>query len=94
MSKHEADRRARQRAADCKANASATAAERRAINGSMTILEWCQLRRLSRSMFYKLDAQGLAPQTYSVGTRRLISAEADAAWMAAVQDQNLTTDAA
>ena len=48
---------------------------------SFTIPEWCDNRRLSRAMFYKLDAQGKAPRTYYVGTKRLISDEADAAWM-------------
>jgi hypothetical protein len=33
-------------------------------------------------MFYKLDKQGLAPKTHRVGAKRLISDEADAAWLA------------
>jgi hypothetical protein len=33
-------------------------------------------------MFYKLDKQGLAPKTHCVGAKRLISDEADAAWLA------------
>jgi hypothetical protein len=32
-------------------------------------------------MFYKLDAQGLAPNTYYVGTKRCVSDEADADWL-------------
>ena len=32
-------------------------------------------------MFYKLEGQGLAPKTYSVGTSRRISPDADAAWL-------------
>ena len=49
--------------------------------GSFTIGEWCDHRRLSRAMFYKLDEQGLAPRTHYVGVKRLISDEADIAWV-------------
>jgi hypothetical protein len=56
---------------------------RRAEQGSFTLDEWCVRRRISRAMFYKLADQGLAPKTHNVGTRRLISAEADAAWVRA-----------
>lgn len=48
---------------------------------SRTINEWCKLRKVSRSMYYKLAAQGKAPRTHNVGTKRLISPEADAAWL-------------
>jgi hypothetical protein len=58
-------------------------AERRPRHGSMTVGEWCDHRRLSRSMAYKLWAEGRGPQTHYVGTKRLISSEADAAWLAA-----------
>jgi hypothetical protein len=34
-------------------------------------------------MFYVLDRKGLAPKTHSVGVKRLISPQADAAWLAA-----------
>jgi hypothetical protein len=51
------------------------------MDASFTIPEWCAHRKVSRSMFYKLDAQGLAPKTYSVGTARRISPEADAEWL-------------
>ena len=47
---------------------------------SYTLNEWCQARRNSRAMFYKLDEQGLAPKTHNVGVKRLISPEADAEW--------------
>jgi hypothetical protein len=49
--------------------------------GSFTIREWCDHRRLSMAMFYKLDQQGLAPTTYYVGKKRCVSGEADAAWV-------------
>ena len=32
-------------------------------------------------MFYKLDAEGLAPRTHNVGVKRLISPQADAEWL-------------
>ena len=50
---------------------------------SHTIATWCALRKISRSMFYKLEARGRAPRTHYVGTRRLISPSADADWLAA-----------
>jgi hypothetical protein len=34
-------------------------------------------------MFYKLEAQGLAPLTHNVGVKRLISPSADADWLRA-----------
>jgi hypothetical protein len=51
------------------------------MQASFTIPEWCAHRKVSRSMFYKLEGQGLAPATYSVGTSRRISPDADAAWL-------------
>lgn len=48
---------------------------------SRTIAEWCAHRRVSRSMFYKLDDQGLAPKTHRVDVKRLISPQADAEWL-------------
>lgn len=51
------------------------------MQSSFTIPGWCEHRKVSRSMFYKLAEQGVAPATYNVGTRRLISAEADATWL-------------
>jgi hypothetical protein len=60
---------------------------------SFTVREWCEFRRISPAMFYKIDQQGLAPQSHYVGTRRLISAEADAAWLAAREAENENTAA-
>lgn len=51
------------------------------MSASFTILEWCAHRKLSRSMFYKLEAQGLAPRTHNIGAKRLISPDADADWL-------------
>jgi hypothetical protein len=50
---------------------------------SYSIAEWCELRRVSRSMFYKLASVGKAPRTHNVGTKRLISPDADSAWVQA-----------
>jgi hypothetical protein len=51
--------------------------------GSFTIQEWCEYRRVSPSMFYKLDERGLAPESHYVGAKRLISDRADEAWVRA-----------
>jgi predicted DNA-binding transcriptional regulator AlpA len=48
--------------------------------GSFSIAEWAQHRRVSISYFYKLMDEGRAPQSIKVGRRRMITAEADAAW--------------
>jgi hypothetical protein len=52
-------------------------------HGSFTLTEWCEHRRISPGMFYKLAQQGLAPRTYYVGNRRHVSGEADAEWLRA-----------
>ena len=70
MSERERERRAAQSRADRKRNK------------SFTVSEWCQYRRISRAMLYKLLAEGLGPATYFVGNRRYISSEADAGWLA------------
>jgi hypothetical protein len=62
--------------------------------GSFTVGEWCDYRRISRAMFYKLDQQGLTPRSYYVGAKRLISDEADAAWMRAREAEADTPTAA
>jgi predicted DNA-binding transcriptional regulator AlpA len=76
ISDRERARRARQR--------EDSLAQRRA----MTLEEWCAARRISRGMFYKLRRQGRAPRTYTVGTRRFVSNEADQAWQAEQESQN------
>lgn len=62
----------------------------RARGASFTISEWCEHRRISPAMFYKLDSAGRAPLTHRAGSRRLISAEADAAWVRAREAENAT----
>jgi hypothetical protein len=56
-------------------------AEQKARQGSYTINQWCERRQVSRAMFYKLAAQGLAPRTHNVGKKRLISEQSDADWV-------------
>jgi hypothetical protein len=48
--------------------------------GSFTIREWCAFRRMSHSMFYKMQREGWGPKTMSVGGRQYISTEADDTW--------------
>ena len=71
LSRQETNRRASQSAADL------------ARSASMSIEEWCAHRRVSRAAFYKMAKADLAPATYYVGSRRYVSAEADARWLAA-----------
>jgi predicted DNA-binding transcriptional regulator AlpA len=47
---------------------------------ALSIDEFCAAHGISRSMFYKLEKQGLAPRVMYVGSRRLISDEAGADW--------------
>jgi predicted DNA-binding transcriptional regulator AlpA len=47
---------------------------------SFTIDEFCANEKISRSFFYKLDAQGNAPKTYPVGRTRRIGTAAYKAW--------------
>jgi hypothetical protein len=66
LSKQERDRRAEQSRRD----------------RSYSLREWCGIRRISPSMFYKLRQQGLAPKVHYVGKKVLVSGEADAEWLA------------
>jgi hypothetical protein len=52
-------------------------------NKSFTLAAWCSHREVSRSMFYKLKDQGLAPRIHRIGDKILISSESDAEWLAA-----------
>ena len=49
--------------------------------GSFTIREWCTHRKVSVSFFYKMKAEGWAPDTMAAGARETISSEADAKWV-------------
>jgi hypothetical protein len=52
-----------------------------------SIADFCYSHSISRALFYKLHAQGLAPRVCKVGTRSLISAEDAAAWRRGLQEQ-------
>lgn len=60
-------------------------------NASMSVGEWCAHRRISRAMLYKLWKAGAGPAFYHVGTRRFISAEADAEWIRAREAEAAST---
>src|SRR5262245_22152385 len=47
---------------------------------AFSIREFCAAHRISQSMYFKLRNMGLGPREMSVGTRKLISLEAAAAW--------------
>lgn len=47
-----------------------------------TIKEFCESHRISRAFFYKLSGESLAPKSFHVGNRRLISEEAASEWRA------------
>ena len=61
---------------------------------SYTIDEWCAHRKMSRAMFYKLEDQNRAPRTYNVGSRRFISALADAEWLRDREAEAMASEAA
>jgi hypothetical protein len=47
-----------------------------------TVAEFCSAHRISRSKLYQLWQAGEGPRVIVVGTRKLISTEAAAAWRA------------
>jgi len=55
--------------------------------GSFTVSEWCEFRRVSRAMLYKLWASKKGPRSHCVRVKRLISAEADARWVSELEDE-------
>jgi hypothetical protein len=46
----------------------------------MSVADFCARHAISKSYFYKLRAQGMAPQSGLIGRKRLISADAAEAW--------------
>jgi hypothetical protein len=52
---------------------------------SSTVDEFCESHGISRALVYKLWKQGLGPKFMSVGSKRLISNEAAAAWREEVE---------
>jgi hypothetical protein len=53
------------------------------VEQSYTIDQWCRNRKVSRAMFYVLAEKGLAPRTHYIGSKRLVSDQADREWLAA-----------
>jgi len=53
---------------------------RQAGRGAYSIAEFCVAHRISRSKFYQLVKQGLAPRMMCIGKRRLVSVEAAIDW--------------
>lgn len=49
-------------------------------SGATSIFEFCKAHGISRATFYNLRHRGQAPKTLVVGRRRLVSADAAAAW--------------
>jgi hypothetical protein len=48
---------------------------------SRSIADWCKHRGISRAKFYQLDKLGLAPKTYNIGKKRIISPVQDVEWL-------------
>jgi predicted DNA-binding transcriptional regulator AlpA len=47
---------------------------------ALSVVEFCEIHGVSRSLLYKLWAAGQGPKFFKAGARRLISKEAAAAW--------------
>ncbi len=58
---------------------------RQSERAAFTIREFCEAHRISRSMLYKLLAEGAGPRLIKIGTKNLISAEAAADWRRALE---------
>lgn len=63
-------------------------------NSDMTIPEWCDKHRISRSMFYKLRNAGRGPRVNKIGRRTTISALADAEWSTRMEQISVEASAA
>jgi hypothetical protein len=56
-----------------------------------TIPEFCQSHKLSEAFYFKLKSEGRGPLEMKVGRRRMISAEAAAAWRQAQETPHKET---
>ena len=56
-----------------------------------TINEFCKAHDISRSLFYKLQANGKGPEIFTLGRRVLISAYAAEKWLKEIE-QGKTCD--
>ena len=54
--------------------------EIRMADGSFTVDEWCKRRKVCRATFYNLQKARKGPKIMKVGSRTLVSAEADDEW--------------
>jgi hypothetical protein len=63
------------------------------MSGSYTITEWCQHRRLSKAMYYKLKQSKKTPRTYDVGASKRISSEADLEWLRRMEAESAQREA-
>jgi len=52
---------------------------------ALTVAQFCEAHSISRTSFYQLQKDGIAPATFRVGRRVLISKEAAAEWRAAME---------
>jgi predicted DNA-binding transcriptional regulator AlpA len=52
---------------------------------SLTINEFCTAENISRSMLYKIWAQGAGPRWFNIGAHRRISQEARREWRMALE---------
>jgi len=59
-----------------------------------TIAEWCAKRRITESMFFKLQSLGLGPKVTRIGTRVTISEQADREWQPPSKDEITAASAA
>jgi hypothetical protein len=57
---------------------------------SFSIVEFCRLHDISRSLFYVLREKGEGPRVMKVGRRTLISAEAAAEWRKNMEHMTIT----
>ncbi len=51
-----------------------------------SIASFCKSHGISRATFYNLKQRGQAPKTLLVGRRRLVSADAAAAWRSQMEE--------
>lgn len=61
---------------------------------AFSLERFCRRHGISLQMYYKLATQGLAPQTFNVGTRVLVSKESAARWRAEREAATLAEAAA
>jgi hypothetical protein len=53
-----------------------------------TVDEFCDAHRISRSKLYELWAAGIGPRFIQIGTKKIISIEAAAAWRLANESEH------